>query len=165
MAVEVAVLTVREVAAGVLGEPVRLVSELVAAERAVLDATEERPVTEGLTGERTPVADLTGEAVRADMLAEVGGLEADAEAEETELPTLVLLVLRTADGGAEGARLARDTAARAGVAATLLRGLRRAAATAEDVAVVAERVDRTAGVGAERGSSSTLCISSSGDST
>lgn len=122
-------------------------------------------LADGLTGERTG---LTGEPMRvaaADALAAVGGLDADAD-EEAALATLVELVRLTAAGGAEGAKLARDVAALAGVGATLLRGLRRPAEVAERVAVAAGRVVREAGVGGGRmGSSSTLCISSSGDRT
>lgn len=147
-------LTVRVVAAGVLGEPVRLARELAAAERAEAEETDVRPVTDGLTGERTPVAGLTGEAVGADILAAVGGRDTDAE--EVALATLAVLVRRTVDGRAEGARLVRGTGALAGVAATLLRGLSRAAAEADGV-------DVAAGACRAGGSSSTLCISSSGD--
>jgi len=122
-----------------------------------------------LIGERTPVTDLTGEPIRVaaalDELAAVGGLDADAD-EEAALATLVELVRLTADGGAEGAKLARVVAALAGVGTTLLRGLRRPADVVEGVAVAAGRVVRAAGVGGGRmGSSSTLCISSSGDRT
>ncbi len=146
-------LTVRAAATGVLGDPVRLARELAAAERAEVDDTAEaRPdrgsIADGLTGDRTPVDALTGEPMRAaaaDMLAEVGGLE--AEADEAVLATLVLLVRRTADGGADGAKLARGAGVRAGVAATLLRGLNLAAAVAEGPDAAAGRVARATGVG------------------
>lgn len=156
-------LTVCAAATGVLGDPVRLARKLAAAERVEADDTDVRPVIDGLTGDRTPVAGFTGEAVRAKMLAAVGGLEPDAE--EVALATLAVLVRRTADGGAEGARLVRGTGALAGVAATLLRGLSRAAAVADSVAATPGRVVLGAGVARGAGSSSTLCISSSGDRT
>lgn len=133
-------LTVRVGAAGVLGEPVLLERELAAAERAAPDATESRPVTVGFTGDLSPVADLTGEAVRDVMLADVGGLDADAE--ETLLPTLVALVLLAVDGGALRAKLVLGAGVLAGVAATVLVGLRREAA----VLTVAGRVALAAGV-------------------
>lgn len=99
-------LTVRLAAAGVLGEPVRLARELVAAERAELDATESRPeAADGLRGERAPTTDLIGEPTRAaaDALAEVSGLEAEAEAEDEALATLAVLVRLTAEVGVGGA--------------------------------------------------------------
>lgn len=160
-----AVRSVRAVATGVLGEAVLFASELAAAaDRIMLDAAEIRPVAVGLTGERTPVDGLMGEEVRDVMLADVGGLDADAE--EILLLTLVALVRLVAEGGAAGARLLLVAGARDGVGATLLRGLRRAAAAAEGVSVAAGRVTVEEGVGGGgMDSSSTLCISSSGDKT
>lgn len=160
-----AVRSVRAVATGVLREAVLFASELAAAaDRIMLDAAEIRPVAVGLTGERTPVDGLMGEEVRDVMLADVGGLDADAE--EILLLTLVALVRLVAEGGAAGARLLLVAGARDGVGATLLRGLRRAAAAAEGVSVAAGRVTVEEGVGGGgMDSSSTLCISSSGDKT
>ncbi len=161
-------LTVRAAAAGVLGEPVRLASALVVVERTEVDETDERPDREsipaGLTGERMPVVLLTGEPRRAAAPAAVGGLDDDAD--EDALAVLTALVLRTAEAGvAPGARLERDAAGLAGVAAGFLRGLRRAAAAADGVAAADGRVARGAGAGLATGSSSTLCISSSGERT
>lgn len=157
------VLRARADATGVLGEPFLLARELAAADRAVLDAAETRPAADALTGERTPAVGLTGEEVRDVMLADVGGLDADAE--ERLLPTLAELVLLAAEGGAVGARLVLGAAVLAGVDDAPLRGLRRAAAAADGVAVAAGRDALAAGVGGGMGSSSTLCISSSGDRT
>lgn len=157
-----AVLRTRASATGVLGEPVLLARELAADDRAVLDAAETRPAADALTGERAPAAGLMGEEVREVMLADVGGLDADVE--DRLLPT-------PAEGGAAGARLVLGAVAAgvlAGVDATPLRGLRRpAAAVAEGVAAVAagREAALAAGVGGGMGSSSTLCISCSGDRT
>lgn len=165
-AADAAVLIVRAAVAGVLGDIVRVASEPAAAERTELDEGGARPDmdVDDLTGDRTARAGLTGEAVRADILAAVEGLDADAE--EAALVTLLVLVRLMEDGGAEGAKLVLDAAALAGVAATLLRGLKRPAAVAEGLAVAAlGRGARAEGVGGKTGSSSTLCISSSGERT